>query len=43
LTGVRKPGDEGALKDVDFAVDGDRSVPYGMEVSIQLQLVMFKL
>ena len=43
LTSVREPGDEGTLQDVDVAVDGSRSVAYGMKVSIQLELVMFKL
>ena len=41
--GVRKPEDKGAAQHVDFAVDRGWSVTDGMELSIELQLVMIKL
>ena len=43
LAGIRKPRDECTLEDVDFAVDGGWSVAYGMQVPIELELVMIKL
>ena len=43
LAGVREPRDECTLLDVDFAVDGSGSVAYGMEVPVELELVMVEL
>ena len=43
LAGIREPRDECTLEDVDFAVDGGWSVAYGMEVPVELELVMVEL
>ena len=43
LAGIREPRNECTLEDVDFAVDGSWSVAYSMKVTVQLELVMFKL
>ena len=36
-------GDESAVQDINFAVDRGWSVAYGVEVSVKLKLVVFKL
>ena len=43
MAGVRKPRDEGAAQHVDLAVDRRRAVAYGVEVTVKLKLVTFKL
>ena len=43
LAGVCEPRNEGALQDIDFAVDRSWSVTEGVEVPIQLELVMVEL
>ena len=43
LAGICESRDECTLEDVDFAVDWSWSMAYGMEVSVKLELVMFKL
>jgi len=43
LAGVCEPRNEGALQDIDFAVDRSWPMTDGVEVPIKLQLVMVEL
>ena len=43
MAGVRQSGDEGATQYVDLAVDRRRTVAYGVEVTVELYLVVVKL
>jgi hypothetical protein len=43
LAGVCEPRNEGALQDIDFAVDRSWPMTDGVEVPIKLELVMVKL
>ena len=43
MAGVRQPRDKGAAQYVDFAVDRHRTVAYGVEVTVELYLVVVEL
>ena len=43
LAGVRQPWDKGATQYVDFAVDRRWTVAYGVEVTVELYLVVVEL
>ena len=43
MAGVRQPRDKGATQYVDLAVDRRRTVTYGVQVTVELDLVVVEL